>query len=336
VDIETLRGLLVDRRMNILFINQPTSEYGQSLLYHGLYSLGHHVVPLYPNTFHFDSLEDCAMECSNPESPCSNIKSRVGCTNHPAHLALPNQLGRSESLQVLIEDKTNWDLVVTNNGYGHERLLRNYIKRGIPVACLDLGDSPRAAFPEWSAVLDGPPKLFFRREYHVGQPGFPLSYSYYGDRASLHELAFPVWDVACLYRPTNPQRAKIGERIREAFPNSVVGQKPHSEYLETIGSSLFSVALPGAGEDTLRHWEIPSQGSVLCKPKSSIIVNNDFTGGVNCIEFEDAEDLVIQIKSYLNGPHGLYNKLRDSCYQHFLKYHTTKARASEFLNHCGF
>ena len=252
----------------------------------------------------------------------------VGCTNHPAHLTLPKTYDRNVK---------RWDLVVTNNGYGNERILRQFIKEGTPIACLDLGDSARAAYPEWSAVLGEPPKLFFRREYKAGQPGFPLSYSYYGERAHLWDAAFPVWDVACLYRPTNPQRAEFASAISKAFDSSVVGQKPHSEYLETIGSSLFSVALAGAGEDTLRHWEIPSQGSVLCKPKSSIVVNNDFTGGVNCIEFENTEDLVTQIKSYLNSSdHSVYNTLRNNCYQHFLKYHTTEARAREFLNLCGF
>ena len=316
--------------LNILFINQPTSEYGQSLLYHGLHSLGHNVYPYYPNTFHYVHLKECDMDCENPQNPCKG-NTGWGCLNHPAHLALtqPYYIAPGTILDM------KWDLVVTNNGFGNERILRSLDRRGIPIACLDLGDSDQPAYPQWASVLGRAPELYFRREYKAGQPGFSLSYSWYAGNRAAHQLAFPVWDVSCLYRPTNSQRAGFAAAISEAFDNSVVGAKPHKEYLETIGASLFSVALPGAGQDTLRHWEIPAQGTVLCKPKSSIIVNNDFTGGENCIEFENVEDLISQVKYYLNSSHDVYNKLRENCYSHFLKYHTTVARASEFLNKCG-
>lgn len=319
--------------MEILFINQRGAEYGQSLLYHGLTKLGYNVVPWFWSTFHFEDLAECDMNCSDPRSPCSDPTVGIGCTNHPAHLALPYP--RYIEHEKIID--TNWDLVVTNNGFGHEQLHRHFRRRGIPIAALDLGDSPQSAWGAWNRVIGGPPDFFFRREYYPGQQGFPLSYSFYKERAVGREAleTRPGLVVSSLYRPTNSTRQRVSEAIGKTFENSFVGQKPHSEYLETIASSLFSVALPGAGQDTLRAWEIASQGSVLCKPEQSITINNDFVGGESCIVFKNVEDLVSQIKYYLNCSPDVYNKLRQNCYEHFLKHHTTEARATEFLNRCG-
>lgn len=318
---------------DILFINQRQPEYGQSLLYHGLYNLGHFVYPWFYSTFHYERLEECDMDCAAPTSPCSDVTVPIGCTNHPAHLNL-NPPGFMEHEHIL---NKSWDLIVTNNGYGNERLHRHFRGQGIPIAALDLGDSARHSYEAWCEVLEGPPDFFFRREYYPGQPGRPLSYSFYRERARLlgaDEIGTKL-SISCLYRPTNPIRNIIGSEIKAEFENSFVGQKPHSEYLETLASSQFSVALPGAGQDTLRHWEIPSQGSVLCMPPSPITVNNQFTDGENCLIFNSVDELIFKIKYYLNSSPSVYNKLRENSFQHFMKYHTTEARAAEFLQVCG-
>ena len=320
-------------KLNILFINQRQSEYGQSLLYHGLTKLGHHVVPFYWSSFHFEQLQPCEQKCSDKNSPCQDFSAIIGCTNHPAHLDLPHPT----AMEIVDMLWYNWDLIVTNNGYGNEELHRHFRRQGIPIAALDLGDSAQSAWDAWCGVIGGPPDFFFRREYYSGQQGFPLSYSFYAERAVDREAleTRPGLVVSSLYRPTNASRKQTSEEIKKTFPNSFVGQKPHSEYLATIANSQFSVALPGAGQDTLRAWEIASQGSVLCKPTQSITINNDFVGGESCIVFKNVEDLVSQIKYYLNNRKE-YDELRKRCFNHFIKHHTTEARAAELLERCGF
>lgn len=315
--------------MRIFFFNQPMSEYGQSLLYHGLRKLGHDVVTNLPNTFHFTSLAECSERCQDASSPCKDLgrTNPTGCSNHPSHLTL------DKSRHVYIDSYFNYDLVISNNGHEAERH-RAFIKQGVPIAALDLGDSPWSALDAWTGVLGTKPNHFFRREMMNGQYGSALSYSFYLEKARFRDISELDIRVSFLSRPTSPERAMYAQELSK-LPGSFVGQVKHTEYLDTISRSMFSVAVRGAGYDTLRRWEIPAMGSVLCLEESPIIVNNDFTDGLNCIRFSSPTELTDKINFYLSD-FDKYNKLRLNCYTHFLKYHTTAKRAEQLLESCGF
>lgn len=311
-----------------MFINQSQSEYGQSLLYHGLRKLGHFVQCVFPNTFHFDKLIECSGNCNDRYlSPCK-LETTFGCNIHPSHLTFnPQHLAGDIT-------KHEWDLVITNNGYGNEPLHR-LLSSSNKIAALDLGDSKSSSIDAWTKVIGKKPDYFFRREFIEGQEGFPFSYSFFREKNRFTALQFMEWTVTSLYRPTNPKRQKISEALKKEFGEKCfVGQKPHIEYLNTLARSKFSVALAGAGEDTLRHWEIASQGSVLCMERQSITINNAFKDGENCIIFDSVEELISKIKKYEEDEEE-YKRLRGACYLHFLKFHTTEARAQELLTRCG-
>lgn len=288
-------------------------------MYHGLRSLGHHVVD-YPqnHTFHFRVVQPCKGDCEN--GPCT-IPGPVGCSNHPAHI----------SMLYLDAMDHKWDLVVTNNGYGHEKLHRALSRAGVPIAALDLGDSPSDSYNAWHKVIGSSNFSFFRREYYRGQPGLPLPYSYYEVPELCEEKEH---SVAFLYRPTNPLRQQLAADI-EDFPDAIIGEYPHYEYLQKIARSKFAVAIRGAGWDTLRYWEIPALGSVLCRQPSPIEIPNDFQDGVNCVEFNTITELKEKIDYYIKRP-AVYNKMRQDSLQHFQKFHTTEARARQLLEAvCG-
>lgn len=307
--------------LKILFINQECSEYGQSFLYDGLRSLGHWVVEFpYNYRLHFNDKVECKVN-SCVDGPCSkNIG--FGCTNHPAHLCW-NPLPPFDSLP---------DLVVTNNGIGNEAIHRFMAAHKVPIAALDLGDSTNSAYDVWCQVIGQKPDFFFRREYLKGQVGNPLSYSFYEKYSKFNtDLKYTV---SFMYRPTNSIRDKFAEAVAK-IPNSYVGQLPHKEYIEVLSQSMFSVAVRGAGYDTVRRWEIPCMGAVLCTDNSPIVINNDFEDEKSCIRYDSVDELVTKIKYYLNNL-DVYNNLRQNCYNHFSKYHTTTERAREFLKVCGY
>lgn len=316
--------------LNILFINQPTSEYGQSFLIHGLTALGHNVMAWFGGTFYFDVLTECFGHCNHKDSPCKklDIGTPTGCLRHCAHLDLrkpwPMNLNKP-------------DLIITNNGYGNEDLHRFYKKRGVRIAALDLGDSPKDSFRAWSEVIGSPPDFFFRREYYPGQPGYPLQYSFYEEKSIFRPLNELTYSISFMGKATSPIRAEYSE-VLKSIPNSFIGEVPHSQYLDVLSRSKFSVAIRGAGYDTVRRWEAPGRGSLLCAEEWPLDSDNDFEDGLNCIKFSNPQELYDKVTKYLNSSDSdsVYNTIRNNCYKHFLQHHTTKARAREFLKKCGF
>jgi hypothetical protein len=314
--------------LNIYFLHQERSEYGQSFLYHGLCSLGHNVVPFGKNTFHFKRLKECGGKiCHLESSPCVKMED-VGCLEHSAHLTL-------EEPYCGVNIFEHCDLLVTNNGWGNEELIRGFRDRGVKIAALDLGDSINSSYDAWKEVIGSKDFYLFRREYVEGQIGNPLSYSFYEEKSIYRDSKELIYNVSFLSRPTSPQRIKYIE-LMQSIPNSIAGTVPHSQYLDVLSRSKFSVAVRGAGFDTVRRWEIPARGSVLCLEEAPIVINNDFTDGLNCIKFSSPEELRDKINYYLNNSCGGYDKLRENCFSHFRKFHTTKERAKEFLKGCGF
>lgn len=307
---------MVDKKLQILFICQQGSEYGQSLLYHGLRELGHHVVDYpYNHTFHFKMLQPCKQDCRN--GPCT-IPGPIGCTNHPAHLCLMPHDAIDHG----------WDLVVTNNGHGHKALHQALARQGVPIIALDLGDSPSSSWGAWREVIGSDNFFFFRREYYPGQEGEPLPYAYY--EAIPAPVNKPEYELSFLYRPTNRQRTDFAVEFSD-YPDTFVGEVPHHKYLNILSNSKFSVAIRGAGWDTLRYWEIPAMGAVLCRMPSPIVIPNNFEDGVNCIEFTTPGELKEKIHHYLANPLE-YNSLRAKSLEHFKKYHTTAKRAEYMLS----
>ena len=305
--------------MQILFICQPGPEYGQSLMYHGLRQLGHHVVDYpYNHTFHFRVLQPCKQDCKN--GPCT-IPGPIGCTNHPAHLSML-------SLDA-IDHK--WDLVVSNNGAGHPELHQALARTGVPIIALDQGDAPHDSWNAWRQCIGTDKFFFFRREFFKGQPGFPLPYSYYGIKGGA--FAQKKHSVAFLYRPTNQERQKFAVEMID-YPDAIIGEYSHHEYLNILSESKFAVALRGAGWDTLRYWEIPAMGAILCRMPSPIEIPNDFEDGVNCVEFNTIDELKDKISHYLKHPI-VYNTVRLKSLEHFKKFHTTEARARYMLEKIG-
>lgn len=307
--------------MDILFLNQPGPEYGQSIIYDGLRELGHKVVDYpYNHTFHFQQLNDCDMICQ--KGPCQNSYAIEGCNSHPAHMTWPAQF----------EDIANWkpDIIVTNKGFGNEEIFQKF--NDCKIIALDLGDSPVSSYSAWCQCIGRKPDAFFRREFLEGQDGYPLSYAFPESRSICLPKNEKKYLISCIMRPTNPVRNIIMDTIQWSFHDSAyVGEAKYQDYLKITSESWFSVAMPGAGEDTVRYWEIVGRGSILVTPQQrNIIINNDFKEGVNCVKFKDISDLITQIKKY-NGDNHLLSAMQTSSFEHYKQYHTTKARVIEML-----
>jgi len=305
--------------MKILFINQPppNNDYAQSQLYYGFKKLGHQVF-CYPknHTFHFETLQNCDIECKN--GPCS-ISNKTGCF-HPSHLTLKEEF-TSQYIGDFIPDVT-----ITNNGYGMEMLYRTPIIAKSKIVALDLGDSTYDSYNEWTQCIGRKPDLFLRREHLQNQNGLIFDYAFYDEKFIKRPTNQLIYSVAYMHRPTNAERAMYGEIIK-TIPNSIVGEFKYQEYLEILSYSKFAVAMPGAGQITVRHAEIPARGAVLCKK----ILPQQYSHRPYqpSIEFSTPEQLVSAIKE--NTDISKYNFLREASWTNALKYGTATSRIKHIL-----
>ena len=301
--------------MKILFVTQPNSaEYAISQLFYGAVKLGHEVshYPFNP-FFNFASLEDCEMDCKN--GPCAK-PSLIGCENHSAHLAITPKTNIKSFLNFIP------DITITNNGYGMEMLYRTPIIAKSKIVALDLGDSAYDAYNEWCQCIGRKPDLFLRREHLIGQHGLPFDYSFYDDKLTKRPTKDLIYSIAFMHRPTNPERAMYAEVIKR-IPNSIVGEFKYTEYLKILSYSKFAVAMPGAGQTTVRHVEIPGMGAVLCRmpwPKN-------FSDRETCpsITFNSPEELEGQVLSLLEKP-ALYEHIRNSSFTYAQNYGTCTSK----------
>lgn len=106
------------------------------------------------------------------------------------------------------------------------------------------------------------------------------------------------------------------------------------EYDDILNRSKISVSMIGAGLDTLRFWEIPARGSVLCSfaIQDILMCRNMFEIDRHCIYFKKWEEMVSGIAKVVFDPMR-WIKMRKAC-DHARYQHTSVARADEFIRIC--
>lgn len=310
--------------LNILFVSQPTHEYAQSQLYHGLVRLNHNVLDFpYNPTFHFNHLIDCDMNCKL--GPCTEL-GKTGCLNHSAALQMPDSKEHLETFKP--------DCIITNNGFGHESLYQRF--KDVPIACLDLGDSSHSSYGAWYQCIGRKPTAFFRRELHKGDgEALPLTFSFPLEKSTYSNDNLQKYNVSCMVRPTNPDR-QHAINITKSFYNNFIGTPKYPEYLKILSESKFSFAPFGAAYTTVRYYEIAAMGSVIISPHfpKELVLKNDFTDDLNCIKYNNIDEVPLRIQYYLDNPDE-YSKLRFNSFQHYISHHTTMVRAQEVLDALG-
>lgn len=107
------------------------------------------------------------------------------------------------------------------------------------------------------------------------------------------------------------------------------------DYNDVLDRSKIGISIPGAGIDTYRFWEIPGHGAVLCSVDivNSLQIRNGFESHRHCIYFDNWLYMVEQCVNVV-GDKAQWKRMRQATDRH-LKFHTTRARAIEFLRIFG-
>jgi len=126
----------------------------------------------------------------------------------------------------------------------------------------------------------------------------------------------------------------VGEYREGTTLESVdTGDRHFGGYFKKLLNAKISVDAYGCGEarQTGRFWESLANGClVMYQPIEPYIWRNSYIDGEDFIVYNDNDELVDKAKYYMSHPEEA-RKIADRGFTKLLKYHTTEARAKEFL-----
>lgn len=103
------------------------------------------------------------------------------------------------------------------------------------------------------------------------------------------------------------------------------------KYRDVLFRSQIGVSVAGAGYDCARYWEILAAGALLMTQELDIVIPNQFEDGVNCVVFKSLDEFEAKLEELMSDPVKV-RRISESGYAHLLRYHTSVARASYFLD----
>jgi len=114
--------------------------------------------------------------------------------------------------------------------------------------------------------------------------------------------------------------------LGRAFPDGF----EQAEYSRRLSSAGIGLSLFGSGFDSVRYWEVPAHGVMLLSERPPIRIPHNFADGVSAVFFDDLPELEGKLAHYLARPDEV-RAIAEQGRRHFLKHHTTSARARHFL-----
>jgi len=126
----------------------------------------------------------------------------------------------------------------------------------------------------------------------------------------------------------------VGEYREGTTLESVdTGDRHFGGYFKKLLNAKISVDAYGCGEarQTGRFWESLANGClVLYQPIEPYVWRNTYVDGEDFVVYNDNDELIEKAKYYMAHPEEA-RKIADRGFTKLLKYHTTEARAKEFL-----
>ncbi len=175
---------------------------------------------------------------------------------------------------------------------------------------------------------------YFKREMLAGVVypcnTYPLPFSYPDDRvpkAISDERVVPFFWAG---KWQDGMRRLYLEHIEKAFGLDLKRRYPQAEYAACLNQARVGLNLFGLGFDTVRYWELPAHGCMLLSERPPICIPYNFVDGESAMFFDDAAELEQKLHYLLDHPEEAQDIARAGR-AHFLRYHTSSARARQFL-----
>ncbi len=308
----------------ILVLTHDFSDYGMDSLYDGLCRvLGAGQIVEYPWK---PMLHGQQFERVN-NYPCA--------FNHPSSpLTLDEVIGRLKA--------GRFDLMVYADvvQMAHEPAIRSIMDAGrnLPLVLYDTWDDCYTPMDCVSRYIGSKPiDLVFKREMlqsvNYGADVLPLPFGFSPRQTPGHPAAVPrdrdvFWAGKAIWglRPLGlPCAEKI---LQRRLDHTYTPQ----EYTRGLQRSRIGLSFFGSGFDTVRYWEVPAYGALLLSEKSPIRIPFDFRDGESAVFFSDLPELEDKLRFYLSHP-AETERIALAGQRHQRRYHTTEARARQFLGY---
>lgn len=222
-----------------------------------------------------------------------------------------------------------FDLMVVSNRSC--RQMPSWMFHAIPTAFLD--DEHRAEVMYATEIATLPLLVYFKRQAYITTPFIrPLPYGYPEQWATPPSLGRPH-QVAGLFTSAMFPRELV---VREFAPHFrqvriIPSERAVSrvQYRQCLAQTRIGLDIRGFGWGTMRRLESIASGCVLLAEPLPISEPHPFIHGEDCWTFTDTEDAIAFAKGLGEDR---YMEMATRSYEKFLKHHTTKARAEQFLN----
>lgn len=328
--------------MRILSLMHPENDYGESFLINGLFVLlGEENVILYPQKLSYMGFTDTSYLLYG--------ENKRGMTCPPGHFV--GRKLRIYPFEEIFDMMNSFDFILLSSPRHYAVHALRFIKKIFgtipkPLVFTDFEDSLEL---REDIIEEFSPDIVFKRELIEEVEGvYPLQFS---SAVPYLEEKFDdqnkTLDLFCVFGYTHELRRQIvdfliDKKITESAYYSLdipelyragkySGMLPYKEYIKRIAASKIAVCARGHGRDTVRYWEIPSFETLFLVKDPELIIPNNFTNGVNCVNFDNLGDLEDKIRYYLSHDDERI-KIAKAGKEHLYAYHSNEKRAEYFLS----
>ncbi|MDB4264706.1 glycosyltransferase [bacterium] len=275
-----------------------------------------------------------------PWKPVLHGKNSAAAHNYPCAFNYP---GEPESVDQIVQELADhrFDVIIYADvvQMAYPREIRRIMDAGrnLPMVLYDTWDN---CYTPMDRVLKYIGRetvdLYLKREMlssiDYGPRAFPLPFGYPGERIANRIVKTRALDVFWAGKREWGLRPLYLERVEKLLGRTFTETFSQSEYTELLQESLIGLSFSGTGFDTVRYWEIPAHGGMLLTERPPIEIPHNFTDGQTAVFFEDLPELEEKLVHYIAHPQEAI-KIAAAGHRHFLKFHTTTARARQLLGY---
>ena len=318
-------------KIKILFLTDDREDYLSDGVLHGLRHISRLEVIDYPRK-----------ECLYQSGERAKFSVRGGGFTLYGLLANGESIGR-DFIQQKLEQQW-FDLVIISNIWRQWGLLIQWeklLKNQRLIAVLD-GDDDNRFYPSsgtrirqfgirpmLNELLNAKGTIYFKREWTEETKQWPY-------RSKINPLSFSIPKVKivsniCNKRHDFPSHIVDQDLCKELGAKSSYAFSSEVQYRQNLAESRFGITTKRGGWECLRHYEIAASGTIPCfkrlSKKPATCAPFGLIDGVNCIDYENTNDLMSRIKNLSEDEE---NEMRTRALN-WANHSTTTERAKELL-----